>query len=147
MTATQERKTLARLSVAAGSAMTLAAAWLGVLRVEQPAALPDGAEASLALSQEAISATPPAPPALPSSTLMITAPTPGVASVTPTAQATSAPVTTAPAPASPAASAPAPGGAAATVAAPATATPVVAPATKATPVPTPRIVTRRSRAS
>lgn len=121
MSLSQERKTLARLSVAAGSAMTLAAAWLGVLEVERPTALPDGAEASLARSQDALSSTTltPAAAASQSSTPTIPVPTPGVGGVTETA----------------------------TPAATATARTVVTPAATSAPAPTPRIVTRRSRAS
>lgn len=142
MSPAPERRTLARLSVAAGSAMTLAAAWVGVLRVEQPAVLSDGAEANRALSQEMLYAATPAPTALPSSSsVTVPAPAPGVAGRTVTDPATATARTVVTSAASVPAAAPP------TVVTPAVATPAVTPATTPGPVPTPRIVTRRSRAS
>ena len=145
MSAAQERKTMARLAVAAGSAATLAAAWVGVIQVEG------------------------APPVDTSSdTAQINAPAFAAQSVAPVSQPPGAPGTSTPAPA--AAVAPANAGVAtpAAAAAPGTApvtTPAAAPVTApviapvAVPVatatvvaapaatPMPRVVVRRSRAS
>ncbi|MGE3856181.1 MAG: hypothetical protein AB7G21_04380 [Dehalococcoidia bacterium] len=155
MSAAQERRTLARLSVAAGSAMTLAAAWLGVLRVDTPAVAPDGADPSLALAQEAILAaaatdeTTPAGllPAAPTPTPTAATGTPAAAAVAPATATPRAVVTPAVTPAAPAGTVPVPTAPAVVTATAPAATPTVRPATTPAPAPTPRIVTRRSRAS
>lgn len=139
-----ERRTLARLSVIAGSAATLAASWIGVVRVdsaapEVTAALPPTPDAArAALGTPTTTRTPtPAPASTPAATA--TASRTSVAAP-PTTPATSVAAATPVAPIPTVVQ---------TVAPPTPAATAIAPVTTPAPAPAPvqRATTRRSRAS
>lgn len=138
MATPNERRTMTRLSMIAGSAATLAAAWIGVIRVDGATAH-QPSDPGLDASLNAALATQTAAPVAPSATSTTTA-TP--ATTTPAAPSATPARATAPAPTSTLVPAPT---ATATVA---PATPTVVPTTAPTPSATPRtVITRRSRAS
>ena len=135
-----ERRTLARLSVIAGSAATFAASWVGVVRVDSVA--PEAAAAPPAqpgAARAALGAQTPPLPSTPTPTRIASTSTPTPAAAAP---ATSTPVA---APAALSATAIA----TATVAPPTPAATTLAPVITPTPAPAPvqRATTRRSRAS
>lgn len=132
MATTNERRTMTRLSMVAGSAATLAAAWVGVIRVDTaPAQPPRDAALEAALAAQSITPAPATPAPAAAATATAAAP-----SVTAPRGSTPAPAALVPAPA-----------ATSVVPAP-TVAPTMVPTTAPTPAPTPRtVITRRSRAS
>ena len=152
MTAAQERRTMARLSVAAGSAATLAAAWLGILRIE--GGPPPDASAEVAREQGIALAVPPVvfsvlPPTTVQSSAVQSSAVPSAPVAQQPATASPAAVTSIPAtipatllPSTPASLAPA-----STLVPAPTPAATVAPRATAAATPMPRIITRRSRAS
>ena len=147
MTAPQKRRAIARFSVITGAAGTLAAAWLGIIRIEgSPPSSVAVIETGTATTQQALQTSTPV-----TATSATAIPTRASAPIATAAATTAAPGKAA---ATAVATAATPANAAATAVATA-ATPILVPAPTSTvgpavPTATPRpgtIITRRSRAS